>query len=398
MINLDASTPDTGYAGRSYYLSEELSKLGHKVYLIAGSFIHLHRNPPEITAPYMIRRESNFNLVWIKVGKYSNAHSKKRIWNWFYFAHKLKGLTDVIEDKPDVILCSSPPLVSFLGARYLSKFYNAKLIFEFRDIWPLTLIELGGFSKRHPFIKLMQWIEAKAYQESDWIISNLKNAHAHLERKQVDLRKFRWVPNGYSKDEVSDRIPIPSEIRQELPENKFIVGYTGTLGHANAMEIFIEAGKALHDHPDIVLVLVGDGKEKESLKQMADGYPNIIFIDPIHKKMIQSMLEVFDVCYIGWRNHSIYEFGIGANKIPDYLFSARPIIHSYSGKEDPIEEAGAGLKIPAENVVALVSAILHVYDMTDVKKAEMGKKGHDFAVQNFEYELITQRLEQIIQQ
>lgn len=110
------------------------------------------------------------------------------------------------------------------------------------------------------------------------------------------------------------------------------------------------------------------------------------------------MLEVFDVCYIGWRNHSIYEFGIGANKLPEYLFSARPIIHSYSGKEDPIEEAGAGLKIPAENVEALVSAILHVYDMTDVEKAEMGRKGHDFAVQNFEYELITQRLEKIIQQ
>lgn len=396
IINLDASTPETGYAGRSYYLSEELARRGHKVYLIAGSFVHLHRNSPQVTDSYLITQESNFSFVWVKVAQYSHAHSKKRIWNWFHFAYQLRGLTRIIEDRPDVIICSSPPLTSFLGAHYLSKYYRSKLIFEIRDIWPLTLIELGGFSKNHPFIRLMQWIESKAYRTSDVIISNLMNASAHLENNNVDVRKFHWIPNGYSQIEVSGRLSLPDDIIKKIPQGKFIVGYTGTLGFANAMEIFVQAGLALKENKDIVLVLVGDGREKENLMRLAASTPNIVFIEPIHKKMIQSMLYHFDACYIGWRNHSIYQFGIGANKIPEYLFSGKPIIHSYSGTMDPIERADAGIQVPAEDVEALVNAIKKLHAMSLEERANMGRRGTEYAIEYFEYRSIAKKLEKLL--
>ena len=73
-----------------------------------------------------------------------------------------------MSDKPDAILYSSPALVGFLGVKYLSNEYpDARLVFEVRDIWPLTLVELGGYSPKHPFIRLLQWIEDKAYRDSD---------------------------------------------------------------------------------------------------------------------------------------------------------------------------------------------------------------------------------------
>lgn len=35
----------------------------------------------------------------------------------------------------------------------LSKWYKAKFVFEVKDIWPQTLVEIGGYNPKHPFIK-----------------------------------------------------------------------------------------------------------------------------------------------------------------------------------------------------------------------------------------------------
>ena len=115
IINQDASTPDTGYAGRSYYLAEELGKLGHKVYLIAGGYSHLHFRRPTINNDIEIVKNNNFDFVWINLPSYDNAHSKKRILNWFIFAYRLPKLIKIIPQKPNVLIYSSPPLIGFLG-------------------------------------------------------------------------------------------------------------------------------------------------------------------------------------------------------------------------------------------------------------------------------------------
>jgi hypothetical protein len=49
------------------------------------------------------------------------------------------------------------------------------------------------------------------------------------------------------------------------PKNKFIVGYTGTLGVANALDSLIEAAELLKNQADIIFILVGGGREKENL-------------------------------------------------------------------------------------------------------------------------------------
>jgi len=53
--------------------------------------------------------------------------------------------------------------------------FNAKLIFEVRDIWPLSVIELGNISSKNPLIKLMSWCEKFAVNKADFIVSTLQN-------------------------------------------------------------------------------------------------------------------------------------------------------------------------------------------------------------------------------
>lgn len=387
IINQYGSTPDSGFGGRHYYLARELAKLGHKVYIIASASHHLLREPRIFDTPYKLESVDGFTLVWVKMPEYSQAHSKQRVLNWLLFPWRIQKLAKILPDKPDTVLSSSPSPFVFLGAQRLAKRFNSRLVFEVRDIWPLTLTEIGGFSTRHPLVCLMQWVEDKAYREADAVVSNLKNSVEHMVSRGMRQDKYTWVPNGFSMDEVSQNVSLNASTASQLPTDKFIVGYTGTIGVANSLNTLIEAADQLREYTRIAFVLVGDGKEKKTLKQSVESraLSNVFFIEPIPKVEIQAMLSRFDACYIGWLDNSLYRFGIGANKIPEYLYSAKPVIHAYSGACDPIEMADAGLQTPAENSAKLAEAVLKLYHMSADERAEMGANGRKVALSEYEY-------------
>jgi len=398
-INQYSSTPETAMGGRHYYLAQELAKKGHQVYLIAGRYSHLLRNPKKFEGQYLVEEIiPNFSFVWVNLPEYEEAHSKQRVLNWFKFSWLLRTLANVIPVKPDVILYSSPSLIGYFGAKYLANKFNTPFIFEVRDIWPLTLMELGGHSPSHPFIKFMQWIEDRAYRKADYVFSNLYNAIEHMQSRGLERSKFHWIPNGVPLDEVSQKQPLSTETFTQLPQNKFIIGYTGTIGVANAIDDLIEAAQMLSNNPHLHFVLVGSGKEKDNLIQKVNslGLKNITFIDAIPKKQIQSMLEQFDVCYIGWQKNPLYRFGIAPNKLPEYLYAGKPIIHAFSGKGDIVQQAQAGITIEAEDPQAIVGAVEQLYALTAEQRQQLGINGKQFVLQNLEYAMIAEKLESIV--
>lgn len=394
IINQYASTPETGIGGRHYYLSCELAKLGYQVYLIAGSYNHLLRKPKVLNEDFMVEEIlPKFSFIWVNLPIYDNAHSKQRIINEFIFSNKIKKI-DSILNKPDIVYHSSPALISYFGARYISKKFDIPYVFEERDLWPLTLIELGGYSKFHPFIYFLQWVEDLAYNNADFVFSNLPNAVEHLKLRGGDKNKFYWIPNGISIDEVAEKESLTISVEQQLPRDKFIVGYTGTLGAANAIDVLLDAAFLLKEILDIHFVLVGSGKEKFNLKQKSKmlDLSNVTFIDSLPKKQVQSMLEKFDVCYIGWHKNTLYRFGISPNKLPEYMFSGKPILHAFSGMGDLVEKAQAGLTVEAQNANQIADGILELYHLTDSQRNNMGNKGRQFAIENLDYKILAKRL------
>jgi glycosyltransferase involved in cell wall biosynthesis len=399
LINQYASTPETGLAGRHYYFAEELAKQGHNVKVIAGSFSHIMRTPKVVKDNFEIEQRNGFDFVWVKTSDYKSSNSKRRILNWFSFAYKLLKLPKLLDEKPDVILYSSAPLVGFLSAKYLSQKLNAKLIFEVRDIWPLSVVQIGGYSESHPFIRLLQWIEDKAYASSDLVISNLKNSVDHMMSRGLDSNKFRWVPNGVSISEVSADAPLSDEIVKQLPKDKFIIGYTGAFGNANALDYLLESAKQLKEYNDIAFVLVGKGKEKDALKGFAreNNLSNVHFVDAIPKQQVQAMLNNFDVCYIGLTSDPLFKFGVSPNKLFDYLYSGRPVLYAIdSGGYKPVKEANAGVEVKPENVNEITSAILKLNGMPKDELVAMGRNGKELVIQSYSYEKLSNQLNELI--
>jgi glycosyltransferase involved in cell wall biosynthesis len=399
IINQYASTPATGMGGRHYYLARELAKRGYNVTVVAAGYHHLLREPPNLSAEIKEEALEGFRMVWLKVPKYERAQSIWRIWNWWLFSRRLNILKQALSDKPDTILYSSPGLLAFLGARKLARFFKARLVFEVRDIWPLTLQELGGYSKYHPGIAFLQWVEDKAYSDAECVVSNLKNSFQHMISRGMKPDKFSWVPNGFSLDEVNQSAPLPEQTLKSIPEKKFLVGYTGTLGVANDLDTLIEAASILRQEDSIAFVLVGNGQEKSRLQELARERKlnNVAFIDPVPKAQIQSMLAEFDVCHIGLTKDPLFRFGVSPNKLFDYLYSAKPIIYAIdSGEYHPIEDAGAGYEIEPHNPEVLAQTIMRLYKTSREERALMGERGRREALEHYEYQKLARKLAEVL--
>ena len=401
IINQYSGTPEYGYAGRSYYFAKELAHKGYDVYLITASYTHLLKKQPIIESEnFKLQIVDGFNLVWIKMPKYTEAHDKKRILNWFLFSHKIKQLPQILKCVPNTIIYSSPSLVGYLGAEKLAKKCNAKLILDIRDIWPLTLVKIGNISLRHPFIHLLKFIEKKAYLNSDLVVSNLKYAVNHMVSIGMNPNKFTWIPNGVDLNEVEKPEPLPKDYLAQLPKNKFIVGYTGTFGLANDISTLIAAAVLVQqEDADISFVLIGSGREKEELKQKIQslGLKNIALLDSITKKQVQTALNHFDVLWIGAKKTDLYEFGVSPNKLFEYLFAHKPIIYSIeSGDFKPIIEYKCGLQTPAENPQALSNAILQLKQLPANTRKQMGENGFQAAQKNYTYQTLSHKLEKLL--
>ena len=173
-----------------------------------------------------------------------------------------------------------------------------------------------------------------------------------------------------------------------IPQNKFIVGYAGTIGFANAMEYFIEASKLLIENKNIHFLMVGGGVLVNDLKtKLIDGQENITFIPKIPKSQMQTMLSYFDVCYLSRYNSKLYDYGVSYNKYFDYMLAKKIILESSNHIKDQVEESGCGVIVEPENSEAIVKGILDIHRMTKEKRSELGLKGYEYVLKhhNFEY-------------
>ncbi len=390
-INHYAGNPELGMEFRPFYLAKEWQENGHNALILAANFSHLRRKNPENTG---FETQDNVNYYWIKTPAYK-GNGFGRVLNIFsfvgrIFCHKKKILSHI---KPDIVVASSTYPFDIFPAWWIAKTTKAKLVFEIHDLWPLSLTEIGGMSKYHPFVLLVGLAEKAAYKLPDKIISILPKTYQHAKKFGVKEENFIVIPNGIVlKDwEVKENLPDShSAAITKLKENgDFLVGYAGAHGVANAMEYLIDAAKSLQGKK-IHFVLIGDGQEKENLIQYAKklGVDNVSFLGRINKNAIPTFLAQMDALYLGWQKQSLYRFGIGANKIFDYMMAERPVLHSVTAGNDPIKDAGCGISVEAENPAALVQAILELISKSPKDRAQMGRNGKEYVLANHDYKIL----------
>ena len=398
IINETIGSRIHGMVFRPYYFAKEFVELGHKVTIFSGSYTHIFSKLPEVKGFYSTENIDGIEYCWIKTPKYGKSQSLGRILNAFTFVAKMFLLRKKRFGKPDAVIVTSPTPFSILNGYWIKKITGAKLIFEVRDIWPLTLTEIGRLTDKHPFIRFTQFFENFSYKKSDKVVSVLPNAFEHMKNHGLTEEKFVSIPNGIDLGEVKNISPLPEETLAKIPRDKFIVTYAGKFGISNNLTSVLEAAETLKSNEKILFLLVGNGPEKENyLKIIAEkGLSNVLILDPVPKSSVQSLLALSNVCYIGLTKSPLFRFGVSPNKLFDYLYSGKPIIYAIEAANDIVAEANCGISIKSENAGEIVNAVLNLYGKTPEELAEMGKRGHEYVIKNHSYSELAKKYLEIL--
>jgi len=388
IISKYASPPKySGVPSRLFYLSKEFINLGHKATLLTSDSNHL-ASYPLTKKTFNLEKIEGVPVYWIKTKKYQKTVSIKRVVSWFDFEFKLFRLSfkKLNLYRPDVVIVSSLSIFSIIYGFYLKKKLNCLLIFEIRDIWPLTMTEEGGFSKYHPLVLFIGFIEKFGYQKSDLIVGTMPKLDLHIRNILGYEKDFFCSPLGFNPCDHEEEIKKEKNpLLNIFPRDKFIVGYAGSMGITNALEPLIECIKLLRKNNKIHFILVGSGDLRERFEKQLSDYENVTFLKRIEQKQVKYFLNLCDILYLSTKKSKVWNYGQSMNKIIEYMLASRPIIASYSGFPSMINEANCGRFITTDKPEEIKDAILEFFNMPPKVREEFGARGREWIFKNRKY-------------
>ena len=404
IINHYAGSPEMGMEFRPYYFAKEWTAMGHRVDIIAADFSHLRRVNPDVSRDFQEEIINGIHYHWIKTRRYEGNGGQRAI-TMAQFIGKLWLHTGrIIRDMdPDVVIDSSTyPLDTYIGQRIRKKSKKkVKVVHEVHDMWPISPVEIGGMSSKHPFIRVMQRGEDSFCRNSDRIVSLLPNANEYLQKHGMSPKKFSHVANGVVLEEWKHPGSLPEEhicvFRKCKQENRFILCFFGSHTKSYALDYLIDAVKQLPEEK-LAVVFIGDGIYKKELEKRTEGMENVFhFLPPIPKQSIPSLFKYIDAVYVAAVNNNMFRFGICMNKLFDAMMGGKPILYAVNAPNNYIKEFNCGISVEAEDTEALKVGILRLLALPEEDRECLGENGRLAALYHFNYGALSKKFIELLE-
>lgn len=401
-INHHAVPPIVPGGTRHYSLAREIMKLGdYKVTIINGSFDHLTPHFEEgiawgasLVNP-VVRNYDGVDFCSLPTPYYEGNASLGRLKNmWAFYINAMKHLSPnnrTIIDKPDIVIGSTVhPFAAYAGYK-LSNQHSVPFVYEVRDLWPLTLVEIGKISKYNPVTLMFGYLDKKMAKAASLIITTaplMKNYF--VDNYQINERKIIWITNG------SDIVGMNFSSNYNFIHNdrqKIHVGYAGTIGLANGIELFIHNLKTLDKNvlKHFCFTFIGNGVKKAELIDYCKIYElPVIFHDAVPKNHVAEMLARFDMLMVMILPSPIYRYGTSLNKIADYHAIGRPVLMIGDIAHNPIVESGAGFV--CSDINNLEITLKNIINSSTDELQHKADSARSYAALNYDWAQLSKRL------
>jgi glycosyltransferase involved in cell wall biosynthesis len=389
------NTPEMSGGTRSYEMARRMVAAGHEVHMVTSIRESSHQHDDWFTSD-----EAGIQVHWYPV-PYSNHMSyAQRIGAFLSFAKAARK--KAVELEGDVIFATSTPLTIALPAVPAARKKKIPMVFEVRDLWPEMPIAMGALNNpvlRFAAHKLEHW----AYKNAAAVVALSPGMKAGVVATGYSADKVAVIPNSSDNREFAYDADAARQFRTERQwlGDKPLLVYTGTFGKVNGVGYMVELASALQAlGSDVLILLVGGGAERDSVKQAAEKagvYQNNLFIeDPLPKKAIPALLSAATMASALFIDLPEMRPN-SANKFFDALASGTPVLLNYGGwMHDLVTAHECGLPLwqrSVDEVAEILDAKMH--DQAWLDKA--GQAARKLAEECFDRDLLAAQLMAVLQ-
>lgn len=358
---------------------------GHEVTMVCGSY---GLGKTGLNHSFTNGRRSGlvdgFKVIEFDLNYSNNDNFISRTLTFLKFA--LKSIRIALFYQYDLIFATSTPLTAGIPGIFARWFRRKTFIFEVRDLWP-ELPKAMGVITNPIILKLMSLLEWISYFSAHRLIGLSPGICEGIVKKGVDKSKVQLIPNGCDLD-IFGSEPLRNYSIDGVSANDFLAVFTGTHGPANGLDAVLDAAKVLIElrNNKIKILLIGDGKLKSNLQKRAndENIENVIFIDPIPKGDLASIMKRANIGLQILANVPSFYFGTSPNKFFDYLASGLSVLINYPGwLAEIINDYKCGYAISPNDPHAFAEALVDASE-NPKKLANMGQNSQKLAIEKFD--------------
>jgi len=262
----------------------------------------------------------------------------------FFASRKAKKLSADF----DVVFTNqtSPVMMSYPAIVYKKK-HGKKVIMYAMDLWPASLAA-GGISPKSPVYKLFHKVSRYIYRRMDSIlVTSSMFIHYLTEEFGINQNKLKHLPQ-YAED-------IFTEVTT-IKDNTIDLMFAGNIGTTQSVETIIKAAK-LVTIPNVRWHIVGDGRELDNIKRMAEGIENVIFYGRVPLEQMPALYAKADAMLVTLMKDPVISLTL-PGKVQTCMAAGKPIIAAADGETyDTITQAKCGFASPAEDAEALAGSV-----------------------------------------
>jgi glycosyltransferase involved in cell wall biosynthesis len=408
MLNHYALPPFLPGGTRHFDLAKQLVDSGHRVTVFASSFQHLTFDEKGFTEgnDHKYVTYEGVDWCWIKTFPYQN-NGWKRIVNMLSFYKKvLKVGKKAEKGRPDIIIGSTVHPFTPLAAIKLKKYFKVPYIYEVRDLWPQTMIDMGVWTKDAAIAKFFKKIEEKSIQNSSGVIALSPLTKEYVHKEYGNHHDVIYLPNSidltsFDQRKGDEKLKSQShptiEQLKHVRKHKFLLLFTGSVVLSNKMGFLIEAAKLMTEKglDSVHIAIVGNGQERTKLeKEVVDqGLNNIKFYDPVPKDRVSHLLEIANALMliqgdVMWGS---------MNKLFDYMASEKPIISAISASHNnPLMEIDQELCVQNFNANQLTEILERLVNVNPSHIKEVSQAFRSKVEKDHDIKGVSLRLEEFL--
>jgi glycosyltransferase involved in cell wall biosynthesis len=198
----------------------------------------------------------------------------------------------------------------------------------------------------------------------------------------VDPGRIRLVPNwSHVQRPSADR--AATRARFGWHADTPVVLHSGNMGLKQGLDVLVDAARLA---PEVRIVLMGDGNQREELRTRAAGLPNLDFLPPAGADEFTDILAATDVLAVTQRA-SVLDMSV-PSKLTSYFVSGRPVVASVAdegGTAQEVRRSGAGILVAPEDPGALLAAVRKLVE-GPAEAAAMGARGPEYVARHLSRE------------